>query len=934
MKNVYLILIVALLSLKGIAQVQTATFTISPQFFNAEDEITITVSGVDPAIWGVSDIYLWTWYYDLDDEAAGDSPTNGTWANSNESQKFSNNGNGTFSYTLTPSILFGDPNIGKIGMLAKADNGTGDKKTQDFLVEVGSFQVILNAPTEPNTIVDAGSDVSIIATSSVTANFELFANGNSILTQNNTTTFSTNYTVNEDSYFELVAIEPNSGDEEIKNFNVILTPNPQELPVPNGMSDGINWNENNPSEATLVLYAPNKEFVHIIGNFNNTNWVLSNSNLLNKDTNQDRFWITLTNLDNGDPNILFQYLVDAEITVADPYSTYVLNDFDDDYIPETTFPNIPDYPSDKTSYAVSWFNIDETAYDWQITDFERPQQEDLVIYEMLIRDFVGFHSYEAVMNHLNYLERLNINVIELMPVSEFDGNISWGYNPGFHMALDKYYGDKNSFKAFVDECHSRGIAVILDVVYNHATGQNPYYRMWNDCNGCYGGQATSENPIFNVEDPNTSFQFFNDINHESSATQDYVDRLNEYWLSEFNIDGYRFDFTKGFTNTVGDGGNYDPSRISILKRMYDEIREIDPTAYVILEHFAPNSEETELIEYRATGDPQEPEMLVWSNHNHNYNEATMGFNTNSDFSWISYLNRGWETPSSVGYMESHDEERLNYKNQEYGNENSEYNIKDLEIALDRLELAGAFYFTIPGPKMIWQFGELGYDYSINYCQNGTINSDCRVDPKPIAWHEDYHNNTERTDVYNIWRQFIGIKLTEPIFKTNNFTLDVGNTNGLKKIQLEDPNANGNEIKYVTILGNFDIVEKEINPQFQENGSWYNMIDGSEITVVNVNDPILLQPGEYLLYANEVSHLNNPDFNVDELIVYPNPSKSIIQFNKNIDEIFIYSVMGKLIQIFTNYSANESISINHLKSGLYFIEGKVDDKIYNLKIIKN
>ena len=120
------------------------------------------------------------------------------------------------------------------------------------------------------------------------------------------------------------------------------------------------------------------------------------------------------------------------------------------------------------------------------------------------------------------------------------------------------------------------------------------------------------NPFFNVNDPNTSFSFFNDMNHESSDMEDYLDRMNLYWLEEYNIDGYRYDFTKGFTNTTGDGGGFDASRIANLNRMYDVVRAADPTAYIILEHFAPNSEETQLINHRLTLDPSEQGMQVWA----------------------------------------------------------------------------------------------------------------------------------------------------------------------------------------------------------------------------------------------------------------------------------------------------------------------------------
>ncbi len=198
----------------------------------------------------------------------------------------------------------------------------------------------------------------------------------------------------------------------------------------------------------------------------------------------------------------------------------------------------------------------------------------------------------------------------------------------------------------------------------------------------------------------------------------FVDRVNAHWINEYHVDGYRFDFTKGFTNKPGDGWAYDASRINILKRMATSIWNADSDAYVILEHLSDNSEEKVLSDFG---------MMLWGNLNYSYNEATMGYHENnkSNFSQISYKVRGWNDPHLVGYMESHDEERLMYKNLEHGNASGAYNIKELNTALERMELAGAFFFTVPGPKMIWQFGELGYDYSID--------DPCRVCNKPIRW---------------------------------------------------------------------------------------------------------------------------------------------------------------------------------------------------------
>ncbi|PKP27127.1 MAG: glycosyltrehalose trehalohydrolase [Bacteroidetes bacterium HGW-Bacteroidetes-2] len=930
MKKIAL-LIGLVLSTYTYSQQQTGVFTTNPQFFNATQQVTLNVSGVNPALWGVTDIYLWAWYFDTNLNPAGDSPTNGTWTNSNEAQKFTNNGNGTFSYTFTPSTLFGDSNIGRIGVLAKAKDGTGDKKTQDHLIDIGTFQVTINNPSQANTIVNSGTILAINATASNAANFKLFANGTQVATQNNTTTFLSNQTINQDTFFELEATSTSSGEVVVKTFNVILTPNPQILPVPSGMHDGINFDPNNPSTVTLVLFAPNKNFVHLIGNFFTNDWRLSNTYLLNKDTAQNRYWITLNNVNQSSQNLLYQYVVDANIRIADPYSTTILDEFNDEFINATTYPNLPAYPQGKTNHAATFFQLDEEPYIWQTTNFIRPAQEDLVIYEMLIRDFVNLHTYDALINRLNYLKNLGINAIELMPVNEFDGNISWGYNPAFHMALDKYYGTRNSFKNFVDECHALGIAVILDVVYNHATGQNPYYRMWNDCNGCYGGQATAQNPIFNTEDPNTTFQFFNDINHESQDTKTYIDRINAFWLNEFNIDGYRFDFTKGFTNVVGDGGGFDASRIALLTRMYNEIRAVDPTAYIILEHFAPNSEETQLINHRATSDPNEPGLLVWSNHNFNYNQATMGYD-NSDFSWISYLNRGWSTPSSVGYMESHDEERLMFKNLAFGNSNGSYTVTDFETALDRQKAAGAFYFTIPGPKMIWQFGELGYQFSINRCEDGTINNDCRTSPKPIAFDLGYLNNPARLELYHLWRRLLELKREEPIFQTPNFTLEVA-ADVQKKIYLIDNNATGNQIKYVIVVGNFGVSSITTQPFFQETGTWYDMIDNTPFEVTNTNMTFTLLPGQFRIFANGVSVLNVEELPIQKITLYPNPATNKIQFSVPLDAIHIYDVTGKLIKEFKNYTASESVSIEALKSGLYFVKVQQNGNLQTIKLLK-
>jgi 1,4-alpha-glucan branching enzyme len=106
----------------------------------------------------------------------------------------------------------------------------------------------------------------------------------------------------------------------------------------------------------------------------------------------------------------------------------------------------------------------------------KPEKDKLVVYELLVRDFDAGRNYQSIIDRIDYFKNLKINAIELLPVMEFEGNESWGYNTSFHMALDKFYGSSSKLKEMIDVCHQNGI-VILDVALNHAFGRNPMVRM-------------------------------------------------------------------------------------------------------------------------------------------------------------------------------------------------------------------------------------------------------------------------------------------------------------------------------------------------------------------------------------------------------------------------------------------------------------------------
>ena len=828
-----LLLLIFFISSFSFAQQQEVTFSVVPAEFEEDETITITASDFNPGIWGVSEVYLWAW--STANGVQEDSPTNGTWGNSNEAQKMTNNGNGTYSISFIPKDFYNRTGLESIGFLVKAKDGNGDKKSQDKVVAVGTIEV----------------------------------------------------------------------------------PPVTEAPVPAGMLDGINLNPNDNTKATLVLYAPLKEFVYLLGDFNN--WQKADDYLLKKDSSKDRFWIELSGLTPKFDH-KYQYFVDGKIRIADPYSTTILDDFNDQFIDEVTYPNLPDYPTGSTSHAVTLLRTGDDDFNWQANSYTIPEKTDLIIYELLLRDFDELHSFDALRARLDYLQDLGVNAIELMPVSEFDGNESWGYNPSFHMALDKYYGTPTAFKQLIDECHKRNMAVILDVVYNHATGQHPYYRMWNDSEGGYGGQASADSPFFN-QVATHSYSVFNDFNHSKQATQDYVKRTTEYWIDEYRVDGFRWDLTKGFTqNCTGSEtctNGIQADRIAVLKEYADYQWAMNSDFYVIFEHLGTNSEETQWVNYRLN---EGKGIMMWSKLTDPYNESTMAYHESgkSDFSWIDYKERNWTVPANVAYMESHDEERLMYKNLEFGNVSGSYNIKDLSTALEREKIAGAFYFTVPGPRMIWQFGELGYDFSINRCPNGTIDNGCRVSNKPIRW--DYFDDPERKAIYDVWAKLIKLRLQEEIFKTENFTLDVRNSNGLKKIQLTDDDA-GATLKHINIIGNFGVTTQSINPEFQETGIWYDLMDDNdELNVTNVNQTISLQPGEFRVYGSSQVALPVQEYDpLSGLHLYPNPATNTFRINKNVQKIEIFDHTGRMIKSFSGeFYPDTEYDVSFLQPSIYFL----------------
>jgi 1,4-alpha-glucan branching enzyme len=786
----------------------------------------------------------------------------------------------------------------------------GSKQTSpDIFVKIFSpdLNVNITSPTN-NAVYTNGENITITVASTVNANLELFVKNVSIKTETAAKNISSSYTFTATGNHIIKAKATESSITKEHEISVYVKTATQNQTRPLGIKNGIT--KNSDGTVTFLLLAPEKQDVFLIGDFND--WSLQETYQLKKDG--DYFWATISGL-NPNTEYAYQYFIDYDKKVADPYAEKVLDQSNDQYISATNYPNLKPFP-EKASGIVSTFTINETSYNWTNTSFTKPAKEKLVIYELLVRDFSTNDSFQSVIDQLDYLQNLGINALELMPVNEFEGNDSWGYNVSQFFALDKAYGTKNKFKELIDKCHQRGIAVIVDVVFNHSYSQCPLVQMYDYNNS---SASTTNNPFYNDTHnfAEGGLQFGFDFNHEATITQNYFKDVMSYWIEEYKIDGYRLDFTKGFTNTQyssGDyGSGYNQTRIDRLKNYATYVwNKHGSDTYFILEHLADNSEEKALADAG---------MMLWGKMTHNYNQNTMGYSSDTDISWGYYKSRNFNNPNLVTYMESHDEERLMYKNLQFGNSNGAYSVKTLNTALTRQELAGMFFFTIPGPKMIWQFGELGYDISID--QNG------RTGKKPVLWN--YKDVVERKKIYDTWATLIAFKKKHNVFSTSDVTLDVGGL--VKRINLKHASNN------VTIIGNFDLVPKTVNPNFSKTGTWYEYFSSTTKNVANISESITLQPGEYRLYSTEA--LENP-LGIDDVTpidfatrVFPNPSSTAIFINKEVKKIQLYDITGKNVKTFSgDFTKNHAFDIHDLNTGIYFIKIRTNTTTITKKIIKN
>lgn len=640
--------------------------------------------------------------------------------------------------------------VRQLAFVFRNADGTRQGKTAsggDIFVDVvdQGLQVTLTSNLE-GTLVTAGHEnVSFTASCTQPATLTIDVNGTPVATQQNATKLSCQYNFTTPGEFTVTATA--TVNELTVTDRMVLTV-PKSSPQQNypGGTPKMGAVRQSDGSVLFCIAAPLKSSAIIVGSWND--YAVRDANtMFYQDYNGNRyFWIKVEGL-NATDSYPYYYLVDGK-AVGDPYAKLILDPNNDKYIPASVYPNLIPYPTDKIgadNVPLAVYKENINAYDWRVTNFRGAPKTRLNIYELLVRDFTGTEgkadgngTINAAKAKIPYLKALGINAIELLPINEFNGNISWGYNPNFYFAPDKAYGTPDDYKAFIDECHAQGIAVILDMVFNQTDYMHPWYQLY----------SPGQNPFYNADAPH-AYSVLNDWNQGNPLVQQQFEDCLRYWLTEYKVDGFRFDLVKGLGDNDSYANNgdaatnaYNASRIARMKRLHQVMNEVNPDAYFINENLATSQEENEMAE---DGE------LNWANLNHQGGQYAIGMQSNSGLErfYAPSDQRLWG--STVSYLESHDEQRLAYLQ----NQNGMSGVKgNLTASMHRLGSAAAQMILSPGSHMIWQFSELG-----NFDNTKNANGGNNTDPKTVRWN--LFDNATRHGLYDSYAQLNGIRNVNP-----------------------------------------------------------------------------------------------------------------------------------------------------------------------------
>lgn len=549
------------------------------------------------------------------------------------------------------------------------------------------------------------------------------------------------------------------------------------------LPQGTPWGAtvNGDGTATFALHAPGKRFVSLVGDFNG--WDRYADMMI---ASPDGTWWLTRPLANGTHR--YQFCIEGRQLLADPYARDV--EWQDEQGREGHEP----------FHARAVLEVGTAPFAWTATNYVRPPLDQLAIYELHFDDFAP-GGFTGLVAKLDYVRDMGFNAIGPLPWMEFTTDRSWGYNPAFHFAPESAYGTPADLKRLIDEAHRRGLAVIMDAVFNHMDRNSALYQLY--------GTDYAASPYFReFRGENWGFP---DLDQRSRAFKRYVADAIRHWLVEYRIDGIRFDATR-FVEWEG----YNDWGAGWLAWAG---RQADPGAYMIAEHM-----------------PSDPELI---------NQTEMDTTWGDAFRWNvrglvedARLDRAelarMLDPTQTGftnavqriaYTESHDEERTMRVLRQKGYSADE--------AARRALLALALTLTAPGPAMVYAGQEFGED------------TPKIVGPNPLNWKKTQGWFGDRVrKLQAAARALATLRTTHPALRTGAVTMQAEGVPDDVAVY-----ARGAGRDAVVVAANFGRRKRAVTVRLPEADAWRNVIEGRPALPDERGEIALtLEPGAVAVFA--------------------------------------------------------------------------------------
>ena len=532
------------------------------------------------------------------------------------------------------------------------------------------------------------------------------------------------------------------------------------------------------SSIEFNLFAPNNEKAALIGSFND--W--QEAPMIKGD---DGYFRTSVELEDGIYQYKFRIQTNEWVEVVDPYATEIDPD---------------------TSGAVVRVKEGKRILDtyvWQHDDKPLPDNHELVMYELHVADFSGSDAnspkrevLKRVIDKLDYLKELGINAVELMPLNEHPGKYNWGYLVSNFFALENSYGFPEDFKRLVDECHARGIRVILDGIYNHCAEECPLLKI--DRTYWYYSTKKEHKKESDYWGPEFNYEYY-DEKLDIRPAWKFIGDVVRFWIQEYHIDGIRFDAVSQLASLDIEKPNLDflnwitqEAKKAAGNKPFYNIAECIPEEPILI---APNG----------------PMDGSWHESFHQFileHLCSDTFNLDKLAEVLNPKQQNYPTTNKlINYLASHDQERVLEQLGKIG-------IFD-EAAFKIAKLGAVLLMTAVGVPMIWMGEEFG---------ESKPKPKSTDRPTPIRWN--LLENKPNHDLFEYYKKLIALRKQNPALHSGNvhlFHQDPDN----KVLAYCRWNEEGARVVIVANFSDKNLAEYKIN-QFPEHHNWFDWLEGNDL----------------------------------------------------------------------------------------------------------